>query len=119
VFITVATLVAAACGGSPTSSGGAPSTPAGIDDVLDQAESLNGQRQVAFLLGEAKKEGGPLRSTSYSADSLDALVKAFEDSTAWMSRRTGRRRLSAFAFWDRTRYTPAPTSWRCAGRAAN
>ena len=45
--------------------------PAGTDDVLDRAESLNGQQQVDFLLGEAKKEGGPLRLyTSYSADSL-------------------------------------------------
>ena len=79
-FVTVTALAAAACGASPTSNGGMPSTPAGIDSVLGEAESLSGQQQVDFLLNEAKKEGGPLRLyTSYSSDSLNALVKAFED----------------------------------------
>jgi iron(III) transport system substrate-binding protein len=76
--LTVSVVAAAACG-NPTSSTPGSSTAQAVSDVLDKAESLSGQEQVDFLLGEAKKEGGPLRLyTSYSADSVDAVVKAFE-----------------------------------------
>lgn len=71
----------AACGGSPTAASAQGSgSGADVDAVIKKAESLTGQAQDDYLLSEAKKEGGPLRFyTSYSADSLDPVVKAFED----------------------------------------
>jgi iron(III) transport system substrate-binding protein len=77
----IATVVLGGCGGSPTSSPNPSDLPVeDVDSVLTQAEKLSGQEQIDFLQQEAAKEGGPLRLyTSWSADSIDAIEKAFED----------------------------------------
>src|SRR5262245_3285006 len=78
--LTVVAVSAAGCG-NPTGPSVATSAASSVDGVLAKAESLSGKEQLDFLLGEAKKEGGPLRLyTSYSADSIDALTKAFEST---------------------------------------
>lgn len=70
--------VLAGCGGSPTA-GPAPQQSDDVDQVLDHAQELTGQAQIDYLVEAAKKEGGPLRLyTSYSSESVDALVAAFE-----------------------------------------
>jgi iron(III) transport system substrate-binding protein len=78
-LVLVSAVLAGGCGGSPSSPASAPSSAGGADKVLDEAGALSGQQQVDFLLDAAKKEDGPLRLyTSYSKNSLDALVNAFE-----------------------------------------
>jgi iron(III) transport system substrate-binding protein len=80
VAVLMVVAVSAAGCGNPTSPSVATSTASAVNDVLAKAESLGGQQQLDFLAGQAKNESGPLRLyTSYSADSIDALTKAFED----------------------------------------
>ena len=69
----LATAVLAGCGGSSSVAS------SGSSEVIAKAENLTGQARTDYLVKEAKAEDGPLRLyTSYSASSLDALVKAFE-----------------------------------------
>ena len=68
-----AATVLAGCGG------GSDDKTSSNSEVIAKAEKLTGQARTDYLVKEAKAEGGPLRVySSYSADSLDALVKAFE-----------------------------------------
>ena len=69
----LAAAVLAGCGG------GSDDKTSSNSEVIDKAQELTGQARTDYLVKQAKAEGGPLRLyTSYSANSLVTLVKAFE-----------------------------------------
>jgi iron(III) transport system substrate-binding protein len=74
-------LLCAACGSLPTGGGADASAPAvtAAEQVFAKAESLSGQAQTDYLVGQAKSEGNQLTLySSYSEQSLKALVAEFE-----------------------------------------
>lgn len=69
-----------ACGSPTATSSGSGSGDQAATAVYKKAESLSGQAQLDYLAKEAKSEGGKLRLyTSFSEDTMPAVVKAFED----------------------------------------